>query len=159
MGRRTHGMTAQEMHERKEELESLKNDVKTAQEELDEATADLERIAQESDDADAISEAGEAVDDAQKELDRANEEFGADEQKELASLEDVENEVGDLRHAHLIHEDDFEDYAQDFAEEYCDMKSAAQWPFTCIDWEKAARDLRMDFSTIDHDGETYLYQS
>ena len=29
------------------------------------------------------------------------------------------------------------------------------WPFTCIDWDRAARELLMDYTAIDFAGETY----
>lgn len=29
------------------------------------------------------------------------------------------------------------------------------WPYRCIDWEQAARELRMDYTAVDFDGVTY----
>jgi len=55
----------------------------------------------------------------------------------------------------LIRDSHFTDYAQQLAEEVCDMQSASQWPFYAIDWERAARDLRMDYSPVDFDGVQY----
>lgn len=31
------------------------------------------------------------------------------------------------------------------------------WPYNCIDWEKAANELKQDYSTVDFEGETYYY--
>lgn len=53
-----------------------------------------------------------------------------------------------------IHEDSFEEFAREFAEEVCALPEG--WPCSCIDWSKAADELRMDYTTITYDGEDYL---
>ena len=58
----------------------------------------------------------------------------------------------------LIHESYFEDYARELAEDIGALEKADAWPFTCIDWEKAADDLKMDYSVIELDGNTYYYR-
>ena len=84
----------------------------------------------------------------------------SDEGQELAKLkafaEEAEGYAEDWRYgATLIHEDYFEDYARDLAAEGdYDMKNE-QWPYTCIDWEKAAEELKQDYTSVDFDGETY----
>jgi len=55
----------------------------------------------------------------------------------------------------LIRDSYFEEYAQELAEDCGMIPSDAKWPCTCIDWEKAARELRMDYTAIDFDGVTY----
>jgi len=55
----------------------------------------------------------------------------------------------------LIRDSYFEDYAQELAEECCEMLSDLSWPYTCIDWEKASRELQMDYTAVDFDGVTY----
>lgn len=104
-------------------------------------------------------------------LDRLNELEGYDEpddieQEELTKLRAICEEglgmFGDWEHGeNLIPEDQFTDYAQELAEETGAISSSsdAQWPLYCIDWERAARDLRMDYSEIDIDGTTYLGRS
>lgn len=65
---------------------------------------------------------------------------------------------GDWYPLTMIRADYFTKYAQELAEE-CDMvKNDAAWPHTCIDWEKAARELKMDYSIVDFNGATYLYR-
>lgn len=54
-----------------------------------------------------------------------------------------------------IREEDFEDHAIEVAEELVDC-DIAQWPMTCVDWERAANDLRSDYTSFDWDGQTYL---
>lgn len=60
----------------------------------------------------------------------------------------------------LIPEYMFEAYAEELAEDiYGAAVTAAHWPLNCIDWERAANELRYDYSSVDFDGETYLYRS
>ena len=35
----------------------------------------------------------------------------------------------------------------------------SNWPFNCIDWEKAAEELQQDYMSIDFDGVTYWMRS
>lgn len=59
----------------------------------------------------------------------------------------------------LIPEDNFEDYARDYAEDlYGNDIRKASWPFNCIDWKQAADALRMDYSSVEYEGTTYLYR-
>jgi hypothetical protein len=66
---------------------------------------------------------------------------------------------GDWYPLTLIPESDFEDYARELAE---DIEGTAirdaHWPFTCIDWEKAAEELKQDYSSVEFDGVDYLYR-
>jgi len=78
----------------------------------------------------------------------------ADHGAELVELSAVENSIG--RHATLIAEDSFEDYARDYFESMGDDK-AQGWPYNCIDWEKAAHELSHDFSCIDIFGHSFYY--
>ena len=56
----------------------------------------------------------------------------------------------------LIRYSYFEDYARDLAEE-CDLiPSGTGWPLTCIDWTKAARELKQDYTSVDFDGIEYF---
>ena len=58
----------------------------------------------------------------------------------------------------LIAKHHFRDYAEELAEDLGLIEDGARWPYTCIDWEAAARDLAMDYSEIEIDGTTYLYR-
>lgn len=55
----------------------------------------------------------------------------------------------------LIRDDHFETYAQELAEETGMVKENAAWPYTCIDWTEAARQLQQDYTSVDYDGVTY----
>ena len=56
----------------------------------------------------------------------------------------------------LIPESEFRNYAMDLAENI--HGGVEGWPFDCIDWEQAADSLRMDYSRVEYNGETYLYR-
>jgi hypothetical protein len=81
----------------------------------------------------------------------------ADERERLAELRDFEASTPDWDS--LIHEDDFEDYAREFAKDILCFGGAiidtSAWPATCIDWERAANELRQDFTSYEIDGDTY----
>jgi len=55
----------------------------------------------------------------------------------------------------LIRDSYFKDYAYELAEDIGALNHEAGWPLNCIDWERAARELRMDYTAVDFDGVTY----
>jgi hypothetical protein len=59
----------------------------------------------------------------------------------------------------LIRDDYFQTYAQELADEIGAINRAATWPNNCIDWERAARELQVDYTALDFDGETYWARS
>lgn len=78
---------------------------------------------------------------------------------ELAALVNLQDQAEpyapDWRHGEtLIRESYFKEYAQDLAEEL-NPTTVAQWPYTCIDWDQAARELQMDYTSVEFDGVTY----
>lgn len=84
---------------------------------------------------------------------------------ELKSLTDLASEAdgcGDWQHgATLIRDEYFETYARETARETGSMTRDQEntWPFDCIDWEKAALQLQMDYTSADFGGETYWIRS
>lgn len=56
----------------------------------------------------------------------------------------------------LILESDFEEYARDYAEEIGAVPVDARWPCNAIDWERAADELAMDYTSVEFRGDTYL---
>lgn len=58
----------------------------------------------------------------------------------------------------LVRESYFEDFARQEAEDLDLIKSDARWPYTCIDWERAAEELKQDYSEVDFDGVTYYFR-
>lgn len=77
----------------------------------------------------------------------------ADERERLVSLREFEESIPDWDS--LIHEDDFEDYAREFAK---DIGALGGWPYSCIDWEQAADELRADYTCYEIDGMTFYGQ-
>lgn len=55
----------------------------------------------------------------------------------------------------LIHDSYFKSYAMDLAEELGVIPTEYQWPTSCIDWDQAAYELRMDYTPVEFDGQTY----
>ena len=55
----------------------------------------------------------------------------------------------------LIRDSYFKEYAQELADDIGAVNSDAGWPADCIDWEKATRELQMDYSPVDFDGVAY----
>ena len=53
----------------------------------------------------------------------------------------------------------FVDYARELAEDIGAIDPDASWPLGCIDWDKAADQLRADYSAIEVDGHTYWARS
>jgi|SRR5208282_993983 len=49
----------------------------------------------------------------------------------------------------------FKEYAQELAEECGMIQKEVKWPYTCIDWDHAARELLMDYTTISFNGVDY----
>lgn len=49
----------------------------------------------------------------------------------------------------LVRDSYFEEFAEEEADSLGLISNDARWPYTCIDWERAARELRMDYSMVD----------
>lgn len=87
-------------------------------------------------------------------------ELDPEEAEELAALrslaEQGEGYVPDWQYGEtLIRDDYFEDYARELAEDIGAIDREAGWPAYCIDWERAANDLRIDYTELTFDGVTY----
>lgn len=83
------------------------------------------------------------------------------EYRDLTDLRDeAEGYSGDWKHgATLVRESYFEDYARSLAEDLGLISDDSKWPCTCIDWEKAADQLKADYSAVDFAGETYYVRN
>ena len=119
-----------------------------------------------------VEELREERDDLQLALDGGSQEdvnalaeWETDNAEELAELESLLDDLngmggdeqweGDWYPATLIRDSYFQDYAQERAEECGMIDTDAKWPMTCIDWEKAARELQYDYSSVEVNGVTY----
>jgi len=98
-------------------------------------------------------------------LEAAESDFGAEEQEELKTLEGIKDDIGERKGkiddegGPFVHEDDFEDYARELAEDIGAIPDDLGWPCTYIDWERAAEALKVDYSSVEVNGVTYLYRS
>jgi hypothetical protein len=136
-----------ELNERLEELTALKEAVQDAETALAEAETDEEK------------------EEASSDLEDAKIVFSVFEIKELEALEELKNDIGESRGkisedgGPFIHCDDFVEYAQELAEEIGALDLNASWPMTCIDWDKAAKELSADYSVITWDGNDYYFRA
>lgn len=84
-----------------------------------------------------------------------------DERERIRAIVDLLAEVGsEARYgATLIPESDFVEYAQELAEDIGAIDAEASWPTRCIDWEQAADELRVDYTSVTFDGTDYLVRA
>lgn len=77
---------------------------------------------------------------------------------ELDALRELRSEVGDeFEHgAELVPDDEFEEHARELADSLGLLERDYSWPHSCIDWQRAAEELRHDYSTVTYDGTDYL---
>lgn len=88
---------------------------------------------------------------------------GSDRDELVALLrlqEEAEAHASDWHHGEtLIREDYFPTYAEELANDICEMPKDVKWPYTHIDWEAAAKELEQDYTTVDFDGQAYLVRT
>jgi antirestriction protein len=143
--------------ELRDERETLSEAVDDAQEAYNAAAEDETTDEQREELGDELAGARKALQD-----------FDRDDGDELEKLQELIDATrgyggdhqfeGDWFPAQLIAESDFEDYARELAEDIGAIPDDASWPCTCIDWEKAARELQTDYSSVTYDGTDYLYR-
>jgi hypothetical protein len=79
----------------------------------------------------------------------------------MQQVKDLEDQPYDSLEKHadndpvMILDSYFEEYAQTFAEDIGAVSETNEWPNYCIDWKWAARDLQMDYTTVEFGGYTY----
>lgn len=93
--------------------------------------------------------------------DKTMAELEEDERERFDVISDLLNEMGPDAHygVALVPESDFEDHARELAEDIGAVDENMGWPHSCIDWERAARELQMDYTMISFDGTDYLYRA
>ena len=106
----------------------------------------------------------EEADNLRLEMEEAREEGKDPDPTAVARLERIDalaDEIGSEWDygAALIEEGEFEDHARELAEDIGAIDREAGWPNTCIDWEKAADELKMDYTVIEFEGETYYVRA
>ena len=79
---------------------------------------------------------------------------------ELAALEKLAAEASDYAPdweygETLIRDSYFETYAEELADDIGAINNDHGWPHNCIDWQRAARELQIDYTEVDFDGVSY----
>ncbi len=102
----------------------------------------------------------EELEAAQTELDEAEADFDADEREEMAALktlaEEAQGYAPDWQYGEtMIRESYFVEYCQELLEDIGDLPKDLPH-YIEIDWEKTARNIRMDYTEVDFDGVAYL---
>jgi len=86
----------------------------------------------------------------------------SDDAEELRDIEAfLEEGTREFQHGEtLIRDSYFEEYARELAEGVSDYNARSEsWPFTCIDWEKAAEELKQDYTYAELGGYTYWFRN
>lgn len=103
------------------------------------------------------------IDYLESEQESEGEDFDSEDFDELRKLQAFADQASDFYEwsfgVSFIRDDYFVDYAQEFARDIGRVDDNAEWPNCHIDWEAAARDLQMDYTSAEFDGETYWGRS
>jgi hypothetical protein len=91
-----------------------------------------------------------------KEMDHEDEEFDPEEFDTLNDLEDALREA-ENNGSQLIHEHDFEDYCKELLRDTETCLDSMPW-YIVIDWEATGDNMRIDYSSVEIFGDTYLYR-
>jgi len=62
---------------------------------------------------------------------------------------------GDWYPVTIVRDSYFTEYAQELAEDIGAVNRDMRWPYTCIDWEKAASELQQDYTSVNFDNIIY----
>lgn len=153
-----------DLHDRLEELRDLQGAVESAREEVEEKKGEIESLrADEPGTTEEREEWEEKVETLENELEEladkltaAQDSFNDDEQKELAELESLSEEVSEWKDgATMIPESKFTDYCQELLVDTGDLPKDLPH-YIEIDWDKTANNLSADYSEVEYQGTTYL---
>lgn len=87
------------------------------------------------------------------------EDLSASQVKQVVNDSGYTKEQLEFENPLFIADYDFKEYAQELAEDIGAINEVDNWPYTCIDWEHAARELSYDYSSVTIDGTDYLFRS
>jgi prefoldin subunit 5 len=152
-----------------EARDDAQNDVDKAQEALQEAEDTLRDAKINGAGDNALEELYEAVEEAEQALQveeqtledaqEALDEFNSDHASLIRDLEDASDEVGDWIHGEtLIHEDYWVEYVEEMLKDCGYLPKDIPW-WIEIDMDKTADNVKMDYSELMINGETYYYRA
>lgn len=133
-------------------------DTRDLQERLEELEAKRDAIAEAIEHRDEFeeSESPEDFKRAVEWLEKLEADFDDDEQKELAELESLSDEVSEWKDgATMIPESEFTDYCRELLVDIGDLPKDLPH-YIEIDWDKTADNIRADYSEVEYQGTTYL---
>lgn len=137
-------------------IEELESELETLTDAVDEARRGVDEPDLDGDDRpleEIVEEAQETLASAQTNL--ADWE-GEEELKILKALAEQGEDSADWNYGEtLIRDSYFEEYAEQLADDIGAIDRNARWPVNCIDWGKAADELKQDYIEVDFDGEAY----
>ena len=146
MPRKSGIIDTRDLQGRLEELEAKRDAINEAIEHRDEVEADDEA-------------SPEAFEQAVDKLEKLEADFDEDEQKELAELESLSEEISDWKDgATMVPESEFVDYCQELLEDCGDLPRNLP-NYIAIDWDKTADNIRADYSEVEYQGTTYLVRN
>lgn len=151
-------MDSRDVIEAYEELQAERDDLELQIENANDAIRDAQeaQAESESDDETAVDEAIIDLKAAREALSDWDDENG-EELKTLRELcEEGESSADDWPHGvTLIRDSYFVQYAMDLADDLGLIDRKVGWPNSCIDWNQAARELKMDYTSLEFEGVTY----
>lgn len=140
-----------------EELEAEREALADAANEAEDALEDYDATEDAEGEREPLASAWEAAEEALREWDKSE---AAGELTTLRHLADQAEGCADWRYGEtLIRDSYFKTYAMQLAEDVGAINGTEQWPLDCIDWDKAARQLQMDYTAVEFDGITYWIRS
>jgi chromosome segregation ATPase len=132
----------------KQELQDKLDELETERDDLDEKLAEERDSFEEAmaeDDHDAMFNPHTSMHTLEKDI--------ADLQEEIDEIQSTIDEYFRYEET-AIAEHYFTEYAQELAESIYNMPYS--WPFACIDWGRAANDLKLDYRGFEYDGTEWL---
>jgi hypothetical protein len=135
-----------------DERRNLVDALENAEDTLADAQDDTSALSEE--DREVLTEERKQAEEALADWDNSDE---AEELRVLQALaEEGEAACSDWHNGEaLIRDSYFAEFAQQYAEDIGAISNDTAWPCDCIDWERAAEELRQDFTSVCFDNVIY----
>ena len=140
------------IEERIEELESDRQDLLDILEEEETALDDIEPDEDNTDEFEAVKQARQAL----EEFDKYDNDGG--DLKKLVALRDDVGSSEWIDGIGLINEDYWVEYVEEMLKDIGDLPSDIPY-YIAIDWEQTAENIRVDYSSVEYDGDTFYFRA